>query len=244
MRAHQQISEDLVQYALGELNPPQSGEIREHLDDCSTCSRELEEIHTGMAALAMSASASAPPARSRVRLLKAVAAEPHAQAVVMRRPWWNLVPAFASVVLAIIGLLLWRENSSLRNRVEALRTEVQNQQQSAAKAEAVLQTLTAPDAAQFTLVAANTKPQPQGRAIYLRNDADFAVARGLLAAEIDRPTSADFGGDLRLLGYNLGRDELRPGSGTDLTLHWQAPTPSDGRFWAPMSTSSSSRTTK
>src|SRR5437773_11165371 len=99
MRAHQQISEDLVQYALGELNPPQSGEIREHLDDCSTCSRELEDINTGMAALAMSASAFSPPAPAYVRLFKAVAAEPHALAVVMPRPLWILVPSCASVVL-------------------------------------------------------------------------------------------------------------------------------------------------
>jgi anti-sigma-K factor RskA len=181
MRAHQEIGEELVQYALGELTSPQSGEIREHLDDCPTCRRELEEIHTGMAALAMSVTASAPPARSRTRLLKAVAAEPHSQAVVMRRPWWNLVPAFASVLLAIIGMLLWRENSSLRNRVEALRSEVQSQQDSAAKAQAVLQTLTASDAAHFTLVAANTKPQPQGRATYLRNRSSLVFVASNLA---------------------------------------------------------------
>jgi len=181
MRAHQQITEDLVQYALGELSSPQFSEVREHLDDCSICRRELEEIHTGMAALAMSVSASAPPARSRARLLKSIAAEPHSRAVVMRRPWWNFVPAFAAVLLAIFGLLLWRENSSLRNRIEALRNEVQSQQQSAAKAQAVLQTLTAPDAAHFTLVAANAKPQPQGRATYLRNRTSLVFVASNLA---------------------------------------------------------------
>ena len=181
MRAHQQITEDLVQYALGELSSPQFSEVREHLDDCSICRRELEEIHTGMAALAMSVSASAPLARSRARLLKSIAAEPHSRAVVMRRPWWNFVPAFAAVLLAIFGLLLWRENSSLRNRIEALRNEVQSQQQSAAKAQAVLQTLTAPDAAHFTLVAANAKPQPQGRATYLRNRTSLVFVASNLA---------------------------------------------------------------
>jgi hypothetical protein len=60
------------------------------------------------------------------------------------------------------------------------------------------------------------------RAIYLRNDADFAAARSLLSADIDRPLSAEFGGDLRLLGYNLGRDDVRSGSSTNLTLHWEA----------------------
>lgn len=181
MRAHQQISEDLVQYALGELTAPVSGEVRDHLDTCPACRGELEDIHTGMAVLAMSTAASAPPARSRARLLKAVAAEPHSQAVVMRRPWWNLMPAFAAVLLAIISMLLWRENSSLRNRNEALRNEVQSQEQSAAKAEAVLQTLTAPDAAHFTLVAANAKPQPQGRATYLRDRSSLVFVASNLA---------------------------------------------------------------
>lgn len=181
MRAHQQISEDLVQYAFGELASPQSGEMREHLDSCPACRRELEDIHTGMAALAISSASSAPPARSRTRLLKAVASEPHSRPVVMRRPWWNFAPAFASVLLAIIGLLLWRENSNLRNRNEALRNEIQSQQQSTAKAAAVLQTLTAPDAAHFTLVAANTKPQPQGRAIYLRDRSSLVFVASNLA---------------------------------------------------------------
>ena len=34
-----------------------------------------------------------------------------------------------------------------------------------------MQTLTAPDAAHFTLLSTNAVPQPQGRAIYLRNKA-------------------------------------------------------------------------
>lgn len=181
MRAHQQISEDLVQYALGELTSPQSGELREHLDSCPACRRELEDIHSGMAVLAMSSAASAPPARSRARLLTAIAAEPHSRPVVMRRPWWNFAPAFAAVLLAIIGLLLWRENSTLRNRNEALRNEIQSQQQSTAKAAAVLQTLTAPDAAHFTLVAGNAKPQPQGRAIYLRDRSSLVFVASNLA---------------------------------------------------------------
>jgi hypothetical protein len=60
------------------------------------------------------------------------------------------------------------------------------------------------------------------RALYLRDDADFEAARGIVARDADRPVSAEFGADLRLLGYNLSRADLRPGSATSLTLHWEA----------------------
>ena len=168
MNTDQHMSEDLILYALGELEPKQSADVRAHLQDCAACRTALEDIYAGMSALALSASASAPPARSRTRLLKSVAAEPTSRRIIMKRPWWSFVPAFAAVLLAVIGLLLWRENSTLRNRMDTLRSQVQGQQQSADKAEAILQTLTAPEAVRYTLVSTNAAPQPQGRAIYLR----------------------------------------------------------------------------
>jgi len=183
MRAHQQISEDLAQYALGEFFGRDATEIREHIQECPACRRELQEINDGLALLGMSASASVPPARARTRLLKAVAKEPHAKAVgVMRRPWWSFAPAFAAVLLAVIGLLLWRENAQLRNRLEGLRTQLQAQQSETQRAEAVLQTLNAPDAAHFTLVSTpNMPPVPQGRAIYLRNRSALVFVANNLA---------------------------------------------------------------
>jgi hypothetical protein len=60
------------------------------------------------------------------------------------------------------------------------------------------------------------------RALYLREDADFASARAVLEQDVERPQRVDFGGDLRLLGYTLGRDEPRPGSSTTLMLYWEA----------------------
>jgi hypothetical protein len=60
------------------------------------------------------------------------------------------------------------------------------------------------------------------RAIYLRDDADFDQARTIVARSADQPLRSDFGADLRLLGYNLSRRDLRPGSSAALTLHWEA----------------------
>jgi hypothetical protein len=60
------------------------------------------------------------------------------------------------------------------------------------------------------------------RALYLRDDADLTTARALLGAGLQVPPAAEFGGDLRLVGYNLIRDELPAGASTSLILHWEA----------------------
>src|SRR5579872_1149877 len=111
MRDHLQITDDLLLYALRELPAGEASEVRSHLDDCPQCRRELGEINSDMALLALSSVAATPPERSRERLMKAIKAEPsRSRAFVMRRPWWSFVPTFAAVLLAAFGLMLWREN--------------------------------------------------------------------------------------------------------------------------------------
>lgn len=68
------------------------------------------------------------------------------------------------------------------------------------------------------------RPNGKDRALYLRDDADFAQARAVLTGG-ERPVGAEVGGQMRLVGYNLERDELRPGSSTTLTLHWESLAP-------------------
>ena len=72
MRDHRQFADDLALYALHELPSSDAAEFREHLKDCVQCRRELEEINSQMAMLALSSVASAPPQRSRARLLQAI----------------------------------------------------------------------------------------------------------------------------------------------------------------------------
>jgi hypothetical protein len=57
------------------------------------------------------------------------------------------------------------------------------------------------------------------RAIYLRRDADFTAARAALDAGQEGPT-ADFNGELRLVGAQLDRAEVTSGQGATLTLLW------------------------
>jgi anti-sigma-K factor RskA len=78
-----------------------------------------------------------------------------------------LAPIFVSVVLAIFAMLLWRENTLQREQIAAITLRAAQDQTLLRQAQDVLAVLTAPDAQHVTLVAAQSKPQPAGKAIYL-----------------------------------------------------------------------------
>ena len=169
MRDHQQITDDLVLYALRELPEQQALEVRRHLDDCPECRRELGDLNSDMALLALSSVGPTPPQRSRERLLKAVKAEPRrSKAVVMHRPWWSFVPSFAAVLLAIFGLMLWRENTSLRRKLDVAQDTSKQRQAELERAQLVLDTLTSPESSHFSLVATKSQPVPEGHASYMQ----------------------------------------------------------------------------
>ena len=169
MRDHRQFADDLVLYALHELPTSDASEFREHLKECAGCRLELEEINSQLAVLALSSVASAPPQRSRERLLRAIRTEPpRTHRFVMRRPWWSFVPTFAAVLLAVFGLMLWRENTSLRNRLEATQQRFEQQQGDLDRARLVLDALTSPESSHFALVSTKAQPVPEGKASYMR----------------------------------------------------------------------------
>lgn len=180
MRAHAQVSEELVQYALGELDAGQAAEVREHLDSCAACRRELSDVQAELATLALSVTSSAPPARAKDNLMKAVSAEPKMRRVYVRRPWWSFAPGMAAVLLAVVGLLLYYENSQLRGELKDARSKIEQQQQQSEQASEIVSALTSPETVKFTLVSSNAKPQPQARAMYLgRRGAVLLIASHL-----------------------------------------------------------------
>src|SRR5439155_15687917 len=81
---------------------------------------------------------------------------------------WLAIPALAAaVVLAVVGLALWKENVGLKNAYQALRRQSADDQGAVDHARELLAMFTAPDAMRVTLVATKTQPQPQGKAMYL-----------------------------------------------------------------------------
>ena len=121
MNAHPQFAEALALYAMGALDNPQDlAALEAHLGTCGDCRRELEALRADTALLALSATGPQPPARSRQRLLSAIAAEPRVEKrtaqryAVGRLPrrWVTIAPVMMMAMLAVFSILLWRD---LRN---------------------------------------------------------------------------------------------------------------------------------
>lgn len=171
MSGHEQFAEDLSLYALGVLEGEDRLALENHIQQCPECRSEVEQLRGDVALLALSATGPTPPRRSRERLMAAIAKEPrrvHAL-VPKRKAWWTAFEWVAAAAAVIVVLLLLRQNTGLRQRIAYLEGNASEQQQQLLQAKELIATLTSADAMHFTLVAAKTPPQPQGKAIYLSN---------------------------------------------------------------------------
>jgi len=172
MSIHEQFAEDLSLYALGALEGEERQVVERHLDECSACRHELEKLRGDLARLAFSASGPRPPARSRERLMAAIAKEPRrAQLPRARWAWWNVLGWAAAVTAILLAVLFKEQNSELRQQVKEFETSSAQQDQQLSEAKQLLTALTSPEAVHFTLVAGKAPPQPQGKAIYVRSSA-------------------------------------------------------------------------
>jgi len=161
MTTHEQFAEDLALYALGSLEGSAVDSLERHLEECAACRQELARLEGDMALLALTTAGPSPPQRARQRLLKAIGREPRSlRTVLTRRRWWTVAPVFASLVLAIFAILLWRENVRQRDRLEALRADAARTQAAVEEAKHLLALLTDPGAMHVTLAAAQARPQP------------------------------------------------------------------------------------
>ena len=169
-------------YALGALQGEERVSLEKHLEGCAGCRRELEQLRGDMALMALSTAGPVPPRRARQRLIEAVAREPRRSAAPARRRWWTLVPWVAAAALAVGLVALWLQNSDLQQRIAGLQDQSAQQLAELQRAREVVSTLTATDAMRVTLVAAKTPPQPQGKAIYVRDRSSLIFLASNLAA--------------------------------------------------------------
>jgi len=179
MSAHEQFADDLALFALGALQGDERLTLEKHLEGCSSCRRELERLRGDMALLALSASGPAPPQRSRERLLKAIAKEPRTQKTLARaQSLWTFLPWLATAAVLLVAAFFWQQSDRLAQQVARLRDQSAQQQAQLEQAREVVSTLTSTDAMRVTLVAAQTLPQPQGKAIYVRNRSSLIFLAG------------------------------------------------------------------
>jgi anti-sigma-K factor RskA len=169
MSAHEQFADDLALFALGDLQGDERVALEKHLEGCPACRRELEQLRGDMALLALATTGPAPPKRSRERLLKAIAKEPRETKAAARSWSSTLIPWFAAAAFALAAVFFFQQSDRLAQRVAELQRESAQQQAQLERAREVVATLTSTDALRVTLVAAQAPPQPQGKAIYVRD---------------------------------------------------------------------------
>jgi hypothetical protein len=74
----------------------------------------------------------------------------------------------------------------------------------------------------YQVVKMYIKRGDQPRYIAVRRDSDLARTRTALTAGLERRSGAEFGGELRLGGFQVEQSQLPPGGQTALTLEWEA----------------------
>jgi hypothetical protein len=171
--------EDLVLYAMQAMHSHELAAVRLHLDGCAECRRALAEVNGDLALVAMSVEQKPLPEGARQRFVERLAADAARTdrggaapvvSIEAKRParravvWIGWLAAAASLLFAF----------SLEQKIRDLNDQVVEQQQAAAqqatanaRAQQVLDVLTAPAAKRVLLTAAKTKPEPTGRAVYL-----------------------------------------------------------------------------
>ncbi len=174
MSMHEQFADDLALYALGSLEGPERQALEMHLTECASCRRELELLRGDASLMSLTAAGPKPPARARQRLLSAIADEPRltgsaASAQERVRPrWWPALGWVAAAAMALVCIGLLRQDSGLKQDVALLRAQLGDQGTKLQEANETVATLLDPEATKIELVAAGTKPEPRGKAIYQR----------------------------------------------------------------------------
>jgi anti-sigma-K factor RskA len=184
MSPHEQFADDLALYALGTLEGDERASLEKHLETCPSCRLELDQLRGDMALMATSVTGPKPPQRSRQRLLDAIAKEPRGASASERKRSWNLWGALGWIAAGILLLAFLKtrhENSLLQQSVSTLASLVGQQTTELAKAQRVVDTLTAPETQKWVLAAAKTPPQPQGKAFYLRDKTGLVFVASNLA---------------------------------------------------------------
>lgn len=168
MNAHEQFADDIALYALGTLEGKVRVDVEAHLAECATCRKELYLLRGDAALIALSAAGPRPPAGSRERLLAAVAKAPRKPRLSEAlKPWWTAIQWTGALAAAILIIVLVRRNSELQRTVDVVNATSVRQQQQLQEAKQLIATLNSPDAEHYVLVASQSPPQPEGRAIYV-----------------------------------------------------------------------------
>jgi anti-sigma-K factor RskA len=162
------FTDELPLYALDALEGEECLAVERHLRECSDCRNEVERFKEDWALIGFSARGASAPAGIRDRLINATSREPGQHTVrVRKRPIWLGMLQWAAAAAAILTVVfLVRQNNDLHAQLERFQARSVADEQELRQARELVSALTSSNADRFTLVAGNTPPQPQGKAIY------------------------------------------------------------------------------
>ncbi len=174
--------EDLVLYAMQAMQPHELAAVRLHLEQCAQCRRALAEVNGELALVAMSVEQQPLPEGARARFVERLGADAAPKgnvgaapvvSIERKRPartaalWLGWLAAAASLLFAIS---LEQKLHVLDDQLAQQKLAAEQQATANARAQQVLDVLTAPAAKRVLLTAAKAKPQPTGRAVYLADN--------------------------------------------------------------------------
>jgi hypothetical protein len=171
--------EDLTLHALQALTAEESAAVQAHVAECELCRAELAAATGDLALVALSAEQQPLPEGARDRFLVRIAEDakqeeaqpriakviPINRASVGRVSVWAPRVAVAALLIIAAGLSveIMHLDMRLRRETAVLRSLAEKN----AKAQAVVEALTAPSAQRVLLTSIKTPPSPSGRAVYL-----------------------------------------------------------------------------
>jgi hypothetical protein len=177
--------DDLALYAMHALSAEEAEQVRAHVDGCAACREELRAVSGDLALVAMSVEQHSVPAGARERFLDRVAADagssvdrlevptPRPRVVPMdARPrrassWSTWVAWGALAAMLVIAAGLQMRNQHLNELVNLQAMLLEQQKTANARAQMVMDLLSAPTAQHVMLTAAKSKPAPMAKTVYM-----------------------------------------------------------------------------
>lgn len=188
-RAH--ISqEDLSLYAMQALSPEEAAAVRAHVEGCDGCKKEAAEIAGDLALVALSVEQHPVPEGARQRFADRVATDAAKKpsdvtsidsAKPVRRVYQSIQWSAVAAML-VLAFALMLKNGDLNRELKEKSVQLEQQTAANARAQRVLDLLTAKQAQHVVLTAANAHPAPTGRAIYLAATGELLFQGNNLAA--------------------------------------------------------------
>jgi anti-sigma-K factor RskA len=158
------------------LSEEESALVRAHVMECEACRAELAALAGDLALVALSVEQQPLPQGARERFMERIAADAQSHSPLARVLPFDLrlarkvavwAPRAAVAALLIIAVGLTWEVKRLDEHLRAETQKSARLAQASARAQEVLNVLTAPAAQRVLLTAAKTPPAPTGRAVYL-----------------------------------------------------------------------------